>query len=360
MLKLLRLGLIGLVLSCSAAMATPCTSYPNPLSNGTTANGSDVIGNLTYMSGCLAPLASPNFTGNVGFGATSPQSTLSVNGGVAIGTTYAGTNAAGSNNLIVQGAVSIGTPVPILTGSVSHVVSISSALNPSSNSLYLGGGTWGAGLDFDATATGSGGHTYQMIASNNANGIGGGKWVIYDFTMSASRLLIDSSGNVGIGTTTPAQALEVNGEIQVDSLASASSTNLCISSNVISSCSSSIRYKENVNSASFGLQEVEAMRPVTFKWKGRAESDFGFIAEEVAKINPLFVTYKNGMIEGVKYPQLTAVLVNAVKQLKAVDDAQARQIADLKARVDELHRELVRQAGMRSAKSLPTAYTTAR
>ena len=50
--------------------------------------------------------------GNVGIITAAPQSTLSVNGGVAIGTTYAGTNAAGSNNLIVQGNVGIGTVSP--------------------------------------------------------------------------------------------------------------------------------------------------------------------------------------------------------------------------------------------------------
>lgn len=62
------------------------------------------------------------------------------------------------------------------------------------------------------------------------------------------------------------------------------------------------------------------MRPVTFKWKGRDENDLGLIAEEVEKINPLFVTYERGQIEGVKYPQLTAVLVSAVKELKADND----------------------------------------
>jgi hypothetical protein len=47
-----------------------------------------------------------------GIDTVSPLSTLSVNGGVAIGTTYAGSNAAGSNNLIVQGSVGIGTTSP--------------------------------------------------------------------------------------------------------------------------------------------------------------------------------------------------------------------------------------------------------
>jgi hypothetical protein len=104
----------------------------------------------------------------------------------------------------------------------------------------------------------------------------------------------------------------VNCEVKVDTFASASATTVCENGNVLSSCSSSIRYKEKVKPAPFGLNEVMEMQPVTFKWKGRDENDFGLVAEEVEKVNPLFVTYKDGEIEGVKYPQLTAVLIRAV------------------------------------------------
>ena len=62
------------------------------------------------------------------------------------------------------------------------------------------------------------------------------------------------------------------------------------------------------------------MRPVTFKWKGRDENDFGLVAEEVAKVDPLFATYKNNQIEGVKYPQLTAVLIKAIQEQQSEID----------------------------------------
>jgi len=153
------------------------------------------------------------------------------------------------------------------------------------------------------------------------------------------------SGKVGIGTSNPAQALEVNGEVKVDTFASASGTAVCQNANILSSCSSSIRYKENVKDAPFGLNEVEQMRPVTFKWKGRDENDLGLIAEEVAKINPLFVTYKDGKIEGVKYAQLAAVLVGAIKELKRANDNQAAQIVQLQNQISELQRK----TGLRSA-----------
>lgn len=78
------------------------------------------------------------------------------------------------------------------------------------------------------------------------------------------------------------------------------------------------------------------MRPVTFKWKDRDENDLGLIAEEMEKINPLFVTYERGQIEGVKYSQLTAVLVKAVQELKADNDNLRGEVGELRGEVAAL------------------------
>jgi len=59
--------------------------------------------------------------------------------------------------------------------------------------------------------TGIGGRQYGFGATDNANGLGGGKFFIYDNTSSANRFIIDSSGNVGIGTTAPSTKLAVAG-----------------------------------------------------------------------------------------------------------------------------------------------------
>lgn len=53
--------------------------------------------------------------GRMGIGTTSPASTLSVNGSVAIGSSYAGAPAAPTNGAIIQGNVAIGTATPLTT-----------------------------------------------------------------------------------------------------------------------------------------------------------------------------------------------------------------------------------------------------
>ena len=83
------------------------------------------------------------------------------------------------------------------------------------------------------------------------------------------------------------------------------------------------------------------MRPVTFDFKNHSDNwekhDFGFVAEDMEKINPLFVTYdQDGKIEGVRYMQLTAVTAKAIQELHATVETQQRQIDSLQKQVDRL------------------------
>lgn len=50
--------------------------------------------------------------GNIGIGANNPASKLAIAGGLAVGSTYADSNAAPADGLLVQGNVGIGTPTP--------------------------------------------------------------------------------------------------------------------------------------------------------------------------------------------------------------------------------------------------------
>ena len=64
-----------------------------------------------------------------------------------------------------------------------------------------------------------------------------------------------------------------------------------------------------------GLDTVLQLNPVTFNWKYNNQSDYGFLAEDLEKINPMLVFYnQQGQVEGVKYDRLTAVLANAIQE----------------------------------------------
>lgn len=76
------------------------------------------------------------------------------------------------------------------------------------------GAVTGPAITVDAT-TGTGGRKYSLISTNSGAGAGGGKLAIYDDTPGSAgyRMVIDSDGDVGIGTTAPTTKLHVNSRI---------------------------------------------------------------------------------------------------------------------------------------------------
>jgi len=80
-----------------------------------------------------------------------------------------------------------------------------------------------------------------------------------------------------------------------------------------------------------GLKLIGRLRPISFDWKTGGLRDVGFGAEEVAAINPLFVTYNsNGQVEGVKYDRLSVAFVNAFKEQQSQIEQQQNQIDALR------------------------------
>ena len=63
--------------------------------------------------------------------------------------------------------------------------------------------------------TASGGRTWSLFSSGGGSGIGAGNFNIYDATSGASRLTIDTSGNVGIGTISTTFKLDVADQMRV-------------------------------------------------------------------------------------------------------------------------------------------------
>jgi len=140
---------------------------------------------------------------------------------------------------------------------------------------------------------------------------------------------VTNAGNVGIGTTSPWRSLSVNGTAAFTSLTNDSTgyyvclntTTYNLSTSTSACGASSQRFKENVQTLSYGLNIINQLKPVSFDWKAdfmpRSTStrQIGFIAEQVATLIPELVTYDStGQIMNLDYPKLTAVLVNAIQQ----------------------------------------------
>jgi hypothetical protein len=202
----------------------------------------------------------------------------------------------GSQNVVTTGSVGIGTTSPTRT-------------------LHVNSGTTDFVARFESTDSGAEIVLQDDASTNEGNRIG---VVGNDFritTNNTERMRIDASGNVGIGTTSPAYTLHVNG-----SVAGTSAYNNL----------SDVREKENIAyGIADALETVKALKPAKFDFKTGEKNKIGFIAQDVLPLVPEVITsYKKTLEDDTKEERLsiqesslTAVLVAAVQELTAKVEA---------------------------------------
>src|SRR4030043_1692957 len=169
----------------------------------------------------------------VGIGTTSPGSTLSIVGGIGIGTTDSFANAViAANNLAVQGNVGIGTTNPTnlidiysgstqlayikANGSNGLITSIANTAGDPTSGISSGAvfGFNGSGTNFYGIGLGAARNSkYDIWFQTGATNGGGYRWYIG----TAEKMTMDSTGNVGIGITNPSYKLDVNGSVRIAS-----------------------------------------------------------------------------------------------------------------------------------------------
>ena len=90
---------------------------------------------------------------------------------------------------------------------------------------------------------------------------------------------------------------------------------------------SSIRYKKDVETLEGGLDKVLAMRGVTYVKKDTGIKEVGLIAEELAEILPEVVGFDTqGQPDSVSYSRITAILIEAIKDLKKeIDELKGKK-----------------------------------
>ena len=106
--------------------------------------------------------------------------------------------------------------------------------------------------------------------------------------------------------------------------------------------SSDVRLKENIVDAPSVLQKILDTKVRSYVWKeDKHQVQYGFIAQELYQQLPEAVGKGDDADEitdpkgtwQVEYGRLTPMLVKAIQELKAIVDAQAAEIAELKAKV---------------------------
>jgi len=112
---------------------------------------------------------------------------------------------------------------------------------------------------------------------------------------------------------------------------------------------SSKRFKEEIRPMNTTSEAIFSLEPVTFRYKKEIDpagtSQFGLIAEEVAKVNPTLVLRdKEGKPYTVRYDAVNAMLLNEFLKEHRKNEAQQATIAQLKSGLEALTATVKEQA----------------
>jgi len=105
---------------------------------------------------------------------------------------------------------------------------------------------------------------------------------------------------------------------------------------------SSARYKEDVHEMAGASEDLMRLRPVMFRYRqaltdGSKPTQYGLIAEEVAKVYPELVVFgKKGEIESVQYQELPAMLLNELQRQSRRIQQQDQMLQSLRDHLNAL------------------------
>jgi hypothetical protein len=118
------------------------------------------------------------------------------------------------------------------------------------------------------------------------------------------------------------------------------------SNNVLGTSASSRRFKHDIKLMDKASEALFALKPISFIYNSDKTGTtlFGLIAEDVAKVNPNLVAYRDGVPYTVKYDQVNAMLLNEfLKAHKQMQDLQAT-VAQQQKGMEVLTAQLKEQA----------------
>jgi len=190
-------------------------------------------------------------------------------------------------------------------------------------------GTNNTGVGVNALGTNQSGSNNIAVGFDAGYNVRGGRYNIEIGNAGNA----NDAGTIRIGTSSQQSATFVAGITNAHLTGSAVYIS---SSGQLGVLASSERYKTAIASMGSGSKRLKDLRPVTFQLKTdpKAGIQYGLIAEEVARVYPeLVIRDAQGQIEGVRYEELAAMLLNEVQQ-------QARTLASEERQLAAMHRQV--------------------
>lgn len=235
----------------------------------------NISGTNNTAIGVTALVVNNNGTNNTAAGFFALGANTSGGSNVAVGNNALVANTSGSSNI----AIGSGAGSNLTTGS---------------NNIIIGN----AGLAGDANAIRIGNSGNASATNVTIQGIFGG-----GVNGSGVNVMIDNSGKTGVGF-------------------------------------SSIRFKENVHDMGDSSNGLLKLRPVTYRYKPDFDPtglpQYGLIAEEVAKVYPDLVLWKDGKPLTVRYQFLVPMLLNEFQKQHKQQTEQADELRALRSQVTKV------------------------
>lgn len=157
-----------------------------------------------------------------------------------------------------------------------------------------------------------------------------------------TKVIVKNSGNVGIGTMDPNDALDVVGDIDATGCVQTGD-----SGSIGGTCVSDVRLKENIQSLSTSLDKITRLNPVTFEWKEEyhdishdSGAGIGLIGQEVERVFPHLVTTDEKGYKSVRYDiELQMHMLQAIKELAAENEALKSENAAQQQQITALQQQ---------------------
>ena len=221
-----------------------------------------------------------------------------------------GTPTSGANSV----AFDASRTLRITTTSGAFVVDDDGGVQPSGNDPDVIGVTAGNLIDVTDTANNTNAQSIRVDVdlselNQSTSNADGDEFVVLDSSGNEKRLV---KGNINLSgfnndLTSFGSGISVTGAIQA-------------TGDVVAFHSSDYRLKNNITTIENALDKVDEMRGVEFDWNEKQDSweghDIGVIAQEVEKVIPEIVIERDDGYKAVSYHKLTALLIQAVKELK--------------------------------------------